>query len=93
MRYVSRHPNKSEQGSVVKTNLRLLTRCEARGREVYTAGGQYLGLAENPETARLWGESPALLKLCKEAAEGTPPTRERFLEAVARVLGQFKAAP
>jgi hypothetical protein len=101
MRYVSRHQGKSElknrtaepaaQNAQVRDvrdqrRVALLTRCEARGREVYTAGGQYLGLAETPERAAAWAEVGELLKLCKRGADGQPPSQEEFAAAVGRLL-------
>lgn len=80
MRYVSRRLEKSE------LNNQLLARCESRGREVYSAGGKYLGLAETVERAELWSASSCLLKMAKRAAEGTAPTREEWIAIVERIL-------
>ena len=94
MRYVSRVPNKSEQDSTEKTNhgvsgqrrTALLTRCEARGREVYTAGGQYLGLAENAERAAAWAKVGELLSLAKRVADGKAPTQAEAAALVSQIL-------
>jgi hypothetical protein len=89
MRYVSRHARKTELNNTSLREQRrsaLLGRCEARGREVYTAGGQYLGLAETPERAELWGACAELLKLCKRGADGQPPSQAEFAEVVGRIL-------
>lgn len=74
MKYVSRH----QEASVSNKRTRILARCEVRGREVYTSGGQYLGLAENEDHAKLWSRSPEMLRLCDRAAGGHPPTAEEF---------------
>lgn len=93
MRYVSRQMGKSEpnnepNASDIRTQRRsvLLARCEARGREVYTAGGQYLGLAETPERAEAWATIGDLLKLCKRGADGQMPSQAEFAEVVSRLL-------
>jgi len=98
MRYVSRQANENEPNNTPKRDeavakdLRgqrrsaLLTRCEARGREVYTAGGQYLGLAETSERAQLWGKCAELLKLAKRAADGQAPSQAEFAEVVSQIL-------
>jgi hypothetical protein len=80
MRNVSRHLAKSELNK-----RRLAMRCEVRGREIYSAGGQYLGLAETAEQAEVWGQTGEMLKLCEEAAAGQTPSRERFADIVKRI--------
>lgn len=65
MRYVCGTRKKAKP---VPTNPRL--KCEARGVDIYTLGGIYLGTAGSEAQAIFWAACPDLLKMCERTASG-----------------------